>query len=231
MRVGIDYRQALFDRSGHGRCVRELVRGLCEHNFAGNLGLFGYAPERRRYDDAALGLAGTNAELIRLRLPAAWTRTLMRKLGKGADDLVGGVQVFHHFDPWELPVRQAAEVVTILDTSFVYDAEGEGPGYEEPAVAALKTARAKALVARAARVLVPSEYVGAEVVLALGAHPARVATVELGCDHVARALPPEGFERSREPYVLTVARVEARKNHIRMLQAFELLVREGFPHR
>ena len=67
--------------------------------------------------------------------------------------------------------------------------------------------------------------------MALGAHPARVAVTELGCDHIARALPPEGFGRAKEPYVLTVARVDPRKNHLRMLQAFELLVREGLPHR
>jgi glycosyltransferase involved in cell wall biosynthesis len=78
---------------------------------------------------------------------------------------------------------------------------------------------------------VPSHFVGAEVVMALGAHPDRVTVVELGCDHVARDLPPEGYPRPREPYILTVTRVDPRKNHLRMLEAFELLVKEGLPHR
>src|SRR6185503_15948072 len=89
-------------------------------------------------------------------------------------------------------------------------------------------------VASARRVIVPSQFVGAEVVLALGAHPDRVTITHLGCDHVARDLPPGGFPRPHDPsarYVLTVSRVDARKNHLRMLEAFELLVKDGLPHR
>ena len=44
-------------------------------------------------------------------------------------------------------------------------------------------------------------------------------------------MPPEGFPAAREPYVLTVARIDNRKNHVRMLAAFERLVKEGLPHR
>jgi glycosyltransferase involved in cell wall biosynthesis len=87
------------------------------------------------------------------------------------------------------------------------------------------------MVKRVRLVIVPSEYVGAEVVLALGARPDQVAIAHLGCDHVARDLPPEGFGKAKDPYVLTVSRVDARKNHLRMLEAFEMLVKEGFPHR
>jgi glycosyltransferase involved in cell wall biosynthesis len=53
----------------------------------------------------------------------------------------------------------------------------------------------------------------------------------LGCDHVLEHLPPGGFPRPRDPFILTVSRVDARKNHTRMLAAFELLVKEGLPHR
>jgi glycosyltransferase involved in cell wall biosynthesis len=87
------------------------------------------------------------------------------------------------------------------------------------------------MVARADRILVPTEFVGADVVLSLGAHPDRVTVTHLGCDHVVRGLPPGGFPRPTEPYVLTVSRVDARKNHLRMLEAFEMLVKEGLPQR
>jgi alpha-1,3-rhamnosyl/mannosyltransferase len=90
---------------------------------------------------------------------------------------------------------------------------------------------AREMVRRCERILVPSEFVAAEVVLSLGAHPAKVTHTPLGCDHILRGLPPEGFGPASEPYVLSVSRVDPRKNHIRMLEAFEMLVREGFPHR
>ena len=227
MRVGLDYRPALQNREGIGRYARELVRGFIELGFDGDLGLFGYTAAAMRFSRAELGIAGTRAELLRLRLPSRVLPWLLARLGKGVDDLVGGADVYHHTQPNMLPVRRATEVATIFDCIYMIP----DSGYLDPAVAERMTAAAKEQVRRAKRIHVPSQYVGAEVVMALGAHPARVAVTELGCDHIARALPPEGFGPAKEPYVLTVARVDPRKNHLRMLQAFELLVKEGLPHR
>ena len=227
MRIGIDYRPALVNREGIGRYARELVRALVELDLDRDLGLFGYTLAGARYSRAELGLAGSQAELLRLRLPSRWLPGLLARLGKGVDDLVGGAEVFHHTQYSALPVRRALEVATIFDCIYLYDQAG----YVEPAGAARMAAAARELVRRAGRILVPSEYVGAEVVMGLGAHPARVTVTHLGCDHIARHLPPEGFPAAREPFVLTVSRVDARKNHLRMLEAFELLVREGLPHR
>lgn len=226
MRVGIDYRAALLNAEGIGRYGRELVRGLIELGFGPNLGLFGYSLAPRRFGARELGLEGSGAELCRLRLPNRWLPALLARLGKGVDDLVGGCQVYHHTQPNRMAVRQALEVATIFDCIYMLDA-----GYLSDEARAHMTAAARELVGRARRVLVPSEFVGAEVVLNLGAHPGRVAVTPLGCDHVARGLPPGGFGPAREPYVLTVSRVDARKNHLRMLRAFERLVREGLPQR
>ncbi len=226
MRVGIDYRSALVNREGIGRYTRELVRGLVELGFDNSLGLFGYTLASKRFDDSELGIAGTRAELLRLRLPSRTVPWVMRKLGKGVDDLVGGCHVYHHTQPNMLDVREAAEVVTIFDCIYMLDA-----GYLDPEAAARMTAVAKEQVRRARRILVPSRYVGAEVVMALGAHPARISVTPLGCDHIVRHVPPGGFGASEEPYLLTVSRIDPRKNHLRMLEAFERLVREGLPQR
>ncbi len=226
MRVGIDYRSALVNVEGIGRYCRELVRGLVEEGFGGNLGLFGYTLKGARFTPAELGIAGSRAELCRLRFPSRWLPGLLQRLGKGVDDLVGGCAVYHHTQPSLLPVRAAVEVATIFDVIYTLDA-----GYLSPEAAAHMTAVAKEQVQRSRRILVPCQFVGAEVVMSLGAHPARVSVTSLGCDHVARELPPGGYPPAAEPYVLTVSRVDARKNHLRMLEAFERLVREGFPHR
>src|SRR5690606_20068874 len=103
MRVGIDYRSALLNREGIGRYGRELVRGLVEPGFGPNLGLFGYSLAKRRFDDEALGIVGSGAELCRLRFPNRWMPGLLERLGKGVDDLVGGCQVYHHTQPHRLP--------------------------------------------------------------------------------------------------------------------------------
>jgi glycosyltransferase involved in cell wall biosynthesis len=230
MRVGIDYRPALVNREGIGRYTRELVRGLIEHHFGGNLGLFGYTLAGARFSHAELGLAGApdaaRPELVRLRFPSQGLPWLLGKLGKGVDDLVGGCQVYHHTQYSSLAVRAATEVATLHDCLYLKDAD-----YVNSEAAARMAEAARALAKRAKRVLVPSEFVGAEVVMHFGVWPAQVAVTPLGCDHIARALPPGGFPRPKEPYLLTVARVDNRKNHVRMLRAFERLVREGFPQR
>lgn len=226
MRVGIDYRPALVGREGIGRYARELVRALVELGFGSSLGLFGYTLAGSRFSRAELGLLGSRAELVRLRFPSRWIPALLERLGKGVDDLVGGCQVYHHTQPSLLAVREASEVATIFDCIYAVEPDSMPADAAERA-----THTARAMVQRARRILVPSEYVAAEVVLVLGAHPAKVAVVPLGCDHVVRDLPPEGFPPAREPYLLTVTRVDPRKNHLRMLRAFELLVREGLPHR
>lgn len=226
MRVGIDYRPALVNREGIGRYTRELVRAMVELGFDGNLGLFGYTLAGTRFSREELGLAGSSAELLRLRWPSRWLPWLLARAGKGVDDLVGGANVFHFPQYNLLDVRAAAEVATVHDCIYLSSADTV-----EPAVAERMAATAREMVRRARRVLVPSEFTGAEVVMGLGAHPARVVHTPLGCDHVARELPPQGFPKASEPYLLTVARVEPRKNHVRVLRAFELLAREGFPHR
>ncbi len=226
MRIGIDYRSALINAEGIGRYVRELVRAMVEMKFDEHLGLFGYTLTGKRYSNEELGIKGSRAELCRLRFPARWTPWLLEKTGKGVDDLVGGADVFHHILPHRLEVRQAVQVATIFDAIYTLDA-----GYLAPEAAAHMTAKAKELVEHSARILVPSEFVGAELVMALGAHPSRVTVTHLGCDHIVRDIPPEGFGAPPDPYLLTVCRVDARKNHLRMLEAFEMIVKEGLPHR
>ncbi len=225
MRIGIDYRPALVNREGIGRYTRELVRALVGLDFGRNLGLFGYTLRGKRYSLAELGLADTDAELLRLRLPSRALPWLLARLSKGVDDLVGGAHVYHHTQYNRLPVREAVEVATLYDCIYVHDA-----GYLDPAVAQRMTAQARALAQNARLILVPSEFVAAEVVMSFGTPPAKIVVTPLGCDHVARVTPAPGSS-TPAPYVLTVTRVDARKNHLRMLTAFERLVREGLPHR
>jgi len=232
MRIGLDYRPALVNREGIGRYTRELVRALHGMNFDPNLGLFGYTLRGPRFSKKELGLEQSRAEMLRMRLPSRALPWLLEKMGKGVDDLVGGCEVYHHTQPNLLHVREAKEVVTIFDCIPSLDADNpEGPGYMDPQTAVRMTASAKAMVARAELVLVPCRFVGAEVVLSLGVSPERVFVTPLGCDHVLAHLPPGGFPAASTPFVLTVSRVDRRKNHLRMLQAFERLVRDGFPHR
>ncbi len=221
MKVGIDYRSALINREGIGRTTRELVRALIEIGHGPELGLFGWtlAPVKFTRDELGLELPGGDAEarLARFRFPSRWIPDLCRTLGKGVDDLSGGCDVFHHAQPHILPVRQAIEVGTIFDCIYT-----RGGGFVSEAAAVTMTQAAREMVARCAQLIVPSRFVAGEVVSAFGADPARVHVAWLGCDHVLRGANSVNVER--EPLMLTVSRVDRRKNHVRMLRVFERLV-------
>lgn len=225
MKIGIDYRSALQNREGIGRATRELVRALVELGHGADLGLFGWTLAPVKFTRSELGLEGSEARLARFRFPARWIPDLCRTLGRGVDDLAGGCDVFHHTQPHLLPVRAAAELATIYDCIYL-----RGGGFLSEAAAETMTKSAREMVARAQRIVVPSHFVAHDVVASLGADAARVHVAHLGCDHVLRhaQIDPHG---AREPFALTVSRVDARKNHVRMLRAFERLVAEGMLER
>ncbi|MFT7670247.1 MAG: glycosyltransferase involved in cell wall biosynthesis [Planctomycetota bacterium] len=226
IKVGVDYRSALVNREGIGRYTRELVRALLllEDDF--DLSLFGFTFAKKKFTSQQLGIAGTKAQLERMRIPSRFLPWIMKRMKRGADDLLGGCHIYHHTQPNLLDISNAIEVATIFDCIYTLDA-----GYMEPAAAERMTQVAFRQVRRAKRILVPCQFVGAEVVMGLGAHPGSIVVTQLGCEHVLRHMPKDGFPKAKDPYLLTVCRVDPRKNHLRILQAFELLVRDGYPQR
>lgn len=227
--IGIDYRTALVNREGIGRVTRELVRGLVAEGHGPSLRLFGWTAAPSRFTREELGLAGGGARFTRWRFPSRWIPGLCRATGRGVDDWAGGCDVFHHTQTHVLPVREAVEVATIYDCIYLRPTNSISA---EAAEAMTRSARD--LVARSRRVIVISSFVARDVVKSLGVEPARVQVALLGCDHATRGLarPPEAdADRPRERMALTVSRVDGRKNHVRMLRAFERLVAEGLVDR
>lgn len=224
MKVGVDYRTALVNREGIGRATRELVRALPNVADAPELRLFGWTLAAPAVARAELGL-GARTRMSRVRFPSRWIGDLCRITGKGADDLAGGCDVFHHTQTHVLPVRAAVE------TAIVFDCIWARPGAGLTDEAAERMAQGvRDLCRRARRVLTPSAFVADDVARTLGVERARIDVALLGCDHVLRGGAP-GASRIDGPYVLTLSRVDARKNHAAMLRAFEAAVRAGLPHR
>lgn len=225
MRVGIDYRTALVNREGIGRATRELVRALATISDPPDTRLFGWTLARSEVARDELGLPKSGVHLDRLRFPSRWIPRLCGILGRGVDDLVGGCDVFHHTQTHVLPVRSAVE------TAVVFDCIWARPGAGLTDEAAQRMADGvRELCRRSRRVLTPSAFVADDVARTLGVDRERIDVALLGCDHVLRggaALRPniEGG------YVLTLSRVDARKNHVRMLRAFEIAALAGVTQR
>lgn len=222
MSFGLDYRPALVNREGIGRATRELVRAL-ELSQGEALELFGWTLRAPRYGSDALGLP-PGARLARRRFPAKLTAPWLRLTG-GVDRQLG-VRVFHHTQPRRLPVRRARTTTMIWDLLFLDDEGRPGGPFVAADTAAAMAASARRAAAESDLVLVPTNFVRDEVEAKLGVPRERLRTVGLGADH----LPPPRATSTRPPFVLSVARLDPRKNHRLVLAAFERLVARGLPH-
>ncbi|MFT4648780.1 MAG: glycosyltransferase involved in cell wall biosynthesis [Planctomycetota bacterium] len=231
MSLSIDYRPALVNREGIGRYVRELVRGMLFCGMDRELNLFAGTLRPSRYSKSELGLIDANVRLLRPRYPTRYFRKLLDKKGIGIDDWIGDTSVYHQTQWSPLPVHHAAEVGTIFDCIYALDAmDSNGPDFLPRDAAQRMLAHSSALAERCKILIVPSQYVADQVVQKLGADPAKVRVTHLGCDHLPPGADRPGHLTPNAPYILTVTRIDRRKNHVAALRIFERLVKKGYPH-
>ena len=218
MRVLIDYRAALRERTGVGEYTHELVRALAA---AGRMGssippvdvtIFSSSSKDRLNDSGDLGGVHRVDRRIPVRLlNLAWHRLQWPP----AETLAGGgFDVVHSLHPLLMPSRRAAQVVTIHDLNFLLHPERtraeirrDYPGL----------ARAHAL--RADRVIVVSRFTASEVERLLQIPSDRISICSPGR--------PAWKPRPAQPadgYVLFFGTLEPRKNVGTLLDAYERLV-------
>ena len=223
---GLDYRPALVNREGIGRATRELVRGLgAELAEDEALGLFGWTLSPVRYGIEALGLHA-RARLHRRRIPARLTGPWLQLTGGAARAV--GAGVFHHTQPRRLPVRGVPTTTMIWDLLFLDDNGAPGGPWVAPDTAKAMARSAREAAEASDLVLVPTAFVQDEVERKLGVPRDRLRIVGLGADHLPEPRLDELI--TRPPFVLTVGRIDPRKNHRQALAAFEHLVAVGLPH-
>jgi glycosyltransferase involved in cell wall biosynthesis len=219
VRVLIDYRPALRQRSGVGEYTHQLVTALLEAFPAGS-------PERRleltlfssswkdRVTLADGELAG--ASIIDRRVPIRLLNLAWHRLGwPPAEALTGrSFDVTHSLHPLRLPSRAAAHVVTIHDLDFLAHPERTRAEIRRdyPALARDHAHRADGIV-------VPSQFTAGEVERLFAVPSDRISVCPPGA--------PDWAPRDRLPadggYVLFVGTLEPRKNVGSLLDAYERL--------
>jgi len=222
VRVFLDYRPALRDRSGVGESTHQLARALVAAFPRGagagrqlDLTLFSSSWKDRLKLPSDLAAARSVDRQIPVRLlNFAWQR-----IGwPPAEALAGAAfDVVHSPHPLLLPARHAAQVVTIHDLYFLSHPEHTG-GEIRRDYAALVRGHAH----RAAGVLTPSRFTASEIEQRLGVAPDRIAVCPHGApDWPARPAPP------KDGYILFVGTLEPRKNIGGLLDAYEMLLRSA----
>ena len=215
MRVLIDYRPALRERSGVGEQTHQLATALLaaypadERPRALELTLFSSSWKDRLVPSA--GLAG--AATIDRRVPVSLLNFAWHRLEWPPAETLAGARfdVVHSPHPLLMPARDAAQVITIHDLDFLTHPERTTAEIRRdyPALACAHAHRADA-------VLVPSAYTAGEVERLLDVPRERIAVCPQGA--------PDWTPRARAPkdgYVLFFGTLEPRKNIGGLLDAWE----------
>ena len=177
MRILVDYRPALRERTGVGEFVHELVKALSERgdrDQPDRLAIFTSSWKDR--PDPALRSEMPSVRIIDVKVPVrglvwAWNRLEWPPV----EWLAGTHDVVHSQSPLLIPASAAAQVVTVHDLDFL-----RHPDQMSAEIRRDYPALARSHAARAHAVIVSSHYAAGEV------------TRELQLDPVARARVPAG---------------------------------------
>ncbi len=216
MRVLIDYRAALRERTGVGEYTHQLVRAL----LSGASGTSGRALELTVFSSSArdrltpdADLAG--AHLVDRQIPVRLLNLAWHRMGWPPAEMVAGgaFDVVHSLHPLLLPARSAAQVVTIHDLNFLLHPERTQAEVRRDYPTLTRTH-----AHGADRIIVVSQFTSREVQRLLDVPADRISVCPPGAPPwTARSVQP------KDGYVLFFGTLEPRKNVGALLDAYELL--------
>jgi glycosyltransferase involved in cell wall biosynthesis len=215
VRILIDYRPALRERTGVGEYVDQLVHALVALSLSGGDRLSVAAFTSSWKDRPAPG-AVDGARLIDRRVPVRVLNFAWHRLGWPPVELLAGgaFEIAHSAHPLLMPARAAAQVVTIHDLDFAIH-----PERTRAEIRRDYPVLARAHAHRAHHVIVPSRYTARQVERLFELAPERIGV----CPHGA----PDWDARtpgSVGGYILFLGTLEPRKNVGGLLDAYARLL-------
>jgi len=221
VRILVDYRPALRQRTGVGEYIHRLVEA-----YAGSGGDEVSIFTSSWKDRPAPGLArDLGVRVVDRRIPVGVLNYLWHRVGwPPVESLAGPCDVVHAAHPLVIPARSAAQVITIHDLFFLTNPERTGAEIRRdyPALVAPHARRAHA-------VITSTEHGKSLVVNQLGVPSHHV--------HVCRAGAPTWQRLGHAPnvpedgYALFLGTLEPRKNIGALLDAWQLLLERGVRQR
>jgi glycosyltransferase involved in cell wall biosynthesis len=219
VRILIDYRPALRERTGVGEYVTQLVRALVALPAAGEDRL-AVSAFTSSWKDRPSPAAVEGARVIDRRVPVRLLNFAWHRLEWPPVELIAGARfdVAHSPHPLLMPSRAAAQVVTIHDLDFMAH-----PERTRAEIRRDYPVLARAHAHRAHHVIVPSHYTARQVERQFELSPERIGV----CPHGS---PQWDARTPGHPgaYILFLGTLEPRKNVGGLLDAYaRLLSREA----
>jgi glycosyltransferase involved in cell wall biosynthesis len=217
VRILVDYRPALRERTGVGEFVHELVRALSRESSVDDIAVFTSSWKDR--PDPALASEMPSLGIVDMKVPVralVWSWNRME--WPPVEWFAGPCDVVHSQSPLLIPARHAAQVVTVHDLDFLRHPEQMSAEIRRdyPALARSHAARAHAVV-------VSSRYAAGEVTRELQLDPSRVHVCPPGRPVWADAVRRIRAAQGRSTHILFVGTLSRRKNVGTLLEAYARL--------
>jgi len=221
VRILIDYRAALRQRTGVGEFVHELTRALAVDPDliarGDDLAILTTSYKDRPPPELAAQLPGI--AIIDRRVPVRPLTWVWNRLGwPPVEWLTGAVDVVHAQTPLLIPAREAAQVITIHDLDFLRHPERTHGEMRRDF-----PTRVRAHARRADHIVVSSHYAANEVIAELGVLPNCVTICSPGTPGWSTAVASARDNGVSGSTILFLGTVEARKNVYGLLEAYALV--------
>jgi len=219
VRIVIDYRPALRDRTGVGEYIHQVAGALAR---TGNDHITAFTSSWKDRPTAALASELPNVHIIDRRIPVRVLNFSWHRLRWPPVEVLasGEFDVAHSPHPLLLPSRSAARIITIHDLHFLSHPErtSEEIQRDYPALAADHAGRAD-------RIVVSSRFAAGEVRRVLDVSPDKIAVCPAGAPEWTT--PPA--RAGADGYILFLGTLDERKNVGGLLEAYgRLLSRSTF---
>lgn len=214
MRILLDYRPALRERSGVGEFVHGLARALATRRDGDELAIFTASWKDRPSPNLRVELPGVRIvhRHVSVRsLTWMWNRVEWPPI----ETLAGSADVVHSAAPLLIPTSRAARVVTIHDLHFLArpDRSGAEMRRDYPVLVHDHAQRADHIV-------VSSNYAAAQVVRELSVSSERVTVCSPGAPEWAAAVARDRTGADSRRLILFVGTLDPRKNITGLLEAY-----------
>ena len=213
MRILIDYRPALRQKTGVGLWVAQLVEELAKHTATNKLDLTVFSSSLK--DRFTRTLPATVKRVDR-RIPVRMLNWLWHhRTWPAIESLTPGVfDVVHSPSPLLIPTRHAARIISIHDLDFLYHPERSVREVRRDYPALIRDH-----ANRADGIVVPSNHTRNEVSRVLNLPTNRIVVCPNGAPNwLPRDCPPE------RGHLLFVGTINPRKNIDRLLEAYAQLI-------
>jgi glycosyltransferase involved in cell wall biosynthesis len=222
VRIVLDYRPALRERTGVGEFVHELTRALAAEKLRrgrnDQLAVLTTSWKDRPAPDLASELPGV--EVLDRRIPVRAITWSWNRLGwPPIEWFAGAADVVHAQSPLIIPTRDAARVITIHDLDFL-----TRPDRAQAEMRRDYPALVHKHASRADQIVVSSHYTAGEVMRQLGVPRYRLTVCSPGAPRWASDVAKQRAGSDLGSTILFVGTLDPRKNIAGLLDAYEKLL-------